>query len=307
MPGISVKRRLKKHMKQIFTLLLLCLSTLAFGQDQEELSRLVKLGELYSSNVNARGKSFKKEIEKLRSPELDPIIDALIAVGKGDKKLLSKQFLSKPSEQELKYWYVLREIHYNNQKEDSLSRPNLEVARETLAKEIDSRWLLDNYYYRIQGGIGFLFNDKNLSRYDITLDEYGLADDTEKAILFFALSTALNQRFLVLRMVKNPDKLLEFAAKLPTFNGKAYYEYEAFDFEDFEWIGYEDTESYKEQHLGTFYSILNAHFGALSEKSRTEELRKLYFNSILFMPEYFAYSGSLEDDLRAIYKQSQGE
>jgi len=212
-------------MKQIFTILFLSITLLSFGQEKTDFDNLVKLGEIYSKNVNATGDEFKKEVDKLRTPELNHIIDALIAVGEGDKKLLTKEFLSKPSDHELKYWYVLREIHYNNQSKNSEPRPNEEIAKETLETEIDSRWLLDNYYYRIRGGIAKMFNDKNLSKYNIDLNNYGLENETEKAILFFAISNSLTQRFRVLQMMKNYDKLLEFADKLPTFNGKPYYVY----------------------------------------------------------------------------------
>lgn len=292
-------------MKQIFTILFLSITILSFGQEKTDLDNLVKLGEIYSKNVNATGDEFKKEVEKLRTPELNHIIDALIAVGKGDKKLLTKEFLSKPSKLELKYWYVLREIHYNNQSENSEPRPNKEIAQETLEKEIDSRWLLDNYYYRIRGGIAKMFNDKDLSKYDIDLNNYGLENDTEKAILFFAISNSLTQRFQVLQMMKNYDKLLEFADKLPTFNGKPYYEYTSFDFEDFEWIGYDKTESYKDRHLGSLFSALNGHFSALAEKEKTDDMRNLYFNSILFIPDYFKFSGGMENDLQELYNQSK--
>jgi hypothetical protein len=75
---------------------------MSFGQEKTDFDNLVKLGEIYSKNVNATGEEFKKEVEKLRTPELNHIIDALVAVGEGDKKLLTKEFLSKPSEKELK-------------------------------------------------------------------------------------------------------------------------------------------------------------------------------------------------------------
>lgn len=292
-------------MKQIFTILFLSITILSFGHEKTDLDNLVKLGEIYSKNVNATGDEFKREVEKLRTPELNHIIDALIAVRKGDKKLLAKEFLSKPSELELKYWYVVREIHYNNQSENSEPRPNKEIAQETLEKEIDSRWLLDNYYYRICGGIAKMFNDKDLSKYDIDLNNYGLENDTEKAILFFAISNSLTQRFQVLQMMKNYDKLLEFADKLPTFNGNPYYEYTSFDFEDFKWIGYDKTESYKDRHLGSLFSALNGHFSALAEKEKTDDMRNLYFNSILFIPDYFKYSGGMENDLQQLYNQSK--
>ncbi|MCX2745449.1 hypothetical protein OO013_16335 [Mangrovivirga sp. M17] len=292
-------------MKQIFSILLFTITFISNGQDDNpDFDNLVKLGEIYSGNVMASGDDFKKAVEELRTPGLNHIIDALIAVGEADKKLLTKEFLSKPSEQELKYWYVIREIHYNNQKENSNPRPNAEVAREILEKEIDSRWLLINYYYRIHSGIAKMFNNKNLSKNNFNLEEYGLENDTEKAIFFFSISNSLTERFRVLNMMKNYDKLLQFESKLPSFNGKAYYEYISFDFEDFDYIGYDKTESYKKQHLGKFYLVLNSHLSALAEKDKTDALSHLYFNSILFKPDYFKYSGDLEKDLKKLYNKS---
>lgn len=292
-------------MKQFFTLLFLSITLLSFGQEKNDFANLVKLGEIYSRNVNATGDDFKIEVEKLSTPGLRHMIDALIAVGNGDKKLLTEEFLSKPSVQELKYWYVLRAIHYNNRSENSATRPNEIIAKEILEKEIDSRWLLDNYYYRIRGGIAKLFNDTDLSNCNIDLDIYGLANDTEKSILFFAISNSLTQRFRVLQMMNNYDKLLEFAAKLPTFNGKSYYEYTSFDFEDFEWIGYDKTESYKDSHLGPLFLALNSHFSAFAAKEKISEMSALYFNSILFIPDYFIHSGGMKNDLQALYDQSK--
>lgn len=278
----------------------------SLGQtDSQEFYNLVKLGEIYSKNVNSTGKDFKSSVVELRTPDLNHIIDALIAIGEGDKKLLTKEFLTKPSKQELKYWYVLREIHYNNQLKESEPIPNEKIAKETMEKEIDNRWLLDNYYYRIRGGIAKMFNDKDLSNYNIDLNDYNLETETEKAILFFSVSIALTQRFQVLQMMKNYDKLIEFVNKLPTFNGKPYYEFKSFDFEDFEWIGYDKKELYKERHLIGLYSALNGHLTAVSEKGKSEEMKNLYFNSILFTPQYFKYSGGMENDLKKLYNQSK--
>ncbi|WP_339663270.1 hypothetical protein [Croceibacter atlanticus] len=284
------------------------ISTITHAQmDNQEFENLVELGEVYSKNVNATGDDFKTSVNRLRNSNLNHIIDALIAVGKGDKKLLTKEFLTKPNNTELKYWYVLREIHYNNVSEDKQPRDNNLVAKEVLESEIDERWLLDNYYYRIRGGIAKLFNEADLSQYDFNLNDYELESETERAMLYFALTDAMTQRFKVLQMLKKSEKLLEFAVKLPNFNGKPYYEYTSFDFEDFDWIGYDKTESYKQRHIGNIYQSVNGYFSAVAEKNDKENMRNIYFNSILSKPKYFEYSGEMEADLKEIYNKSKGE
>jgi hypothetical protein len=295
------------HFRFIFLPAFILLAAFCQAQtDNQEFENLVKLGELYSRNVNCTGEEFKVTAQALRTDNLNHIIDAMIAVGEGDSRLLSKEFLNRPSETELKYWYVIREIHYNNQSKATPPKANRDVAREVLEKEVDSRWLLDNYYYyRIRGGVATMFNKADLRETDLNLDHYGLKDDTEKAILFFSVTTALTQRFKVLVMVKNFDKLLEFAGRMPTVNGRPYFEYTAFQFSDFEWQGYDTMESYKKRHIGNLYGAIGAYLTALTEKSRSDEIARLYDRSILSSPDYFMYSGGMEKDLQELYRRTK--
>lgn len=291
-------------MHKILLLILLLTSFFGVAQaSQDDIDNLVRLGEIYSSNSNASGEDFKKSVNGLRTPKLNRMIDTLIALGQADKKLLTAEVLDRPGNEELKFWYVLREIHYNIKSKKP--RPNDEVAKEVLEQEIDERWLLDNYYYRIHGGIASLFNTQDLRGQDFDLNGYKLKNETEKAILYFSLTSALTQRFRVLQMVKNSDKLLEFASKLPSFNGKPYYEFTSFDFDDFDWIGFEKTESYKERHIGSLYATLVAHYFAEAGKGESKKAGELHSKSILSVPVYFKYSGGMEKNLKELYEQSK--
>lgn len=279
---------------------------MTYGQtESQEFENLIELGDVYSKNVNATGDDFKTSVNKLRTSNLNHIIDVLIAVGQGDEILLTKEFLTKPNNTELKYWYVLREIHYNNTSEDNEPRPNNIVAKEVLENVIDERSLLDNYYYRIKGGIAKLFNKADLSEYNFNLNDYGLENETERAMLYFALTDAMTQRFKVLQVLKKSDKLLEFASKLPTFNSKPYYEYTSFDFDDFNWVGYDKIESYKQRHIGNVFQSVNGYFSAFADKKNVKNMRTIYFNSILSKPKYFEFSGDMKNDLKEIYSKSQ--
>jgi hypothetical protein len=296
-------------MKLIFTLFsLLTAITLSPAQvtlAQKDLKNLVAIGELYSKNPNAKGDKFAKSIDSLRTPVLSHIADALIATGKGDKTILETRFLSRPSDEELVLWYVIREIHYNKTSEKGNPRPDSVVANEVLSRTIDSRWLLDNYYYRIHGGIGFLFNDADLSKYNFNIADYGLKDETERSIFFLNMMDALiGGRFKVLQMMRNNKKILDFCDKLPKFNGKAYFYYKNFDYDDFDWIGYDKTESYNERHIGNLYNTLIAHFSATAELRDKKAAQQIYFNSILHEPGYFKYTAS-KDNLQSLYEQSR--
>lgn len=295
-------------MKITTTIILSLISFICFSQvklDQIELNNLIRISELYSKNTNATGKEFAKSIDSLRTKKLNHICDALIEVGKGEKTILTNKYLSRPTNEELILWYVIREIHYNQVSKNKTKRSNIEVANEVLSQKIDERWLLDNYYYRIHGGIATLFNDSNLSNININIEELGFKNQTEKSIFFFGIIDAMiGGRFKVLQMLNKSDKIIEFSENLPTFNGKKYYYNVNLDFEDFNWIGYEETKSYSEVNFGNLYVILIAQFSATSQLKSKAEVQDIYFNSILHEPKYFKYSNSKED-LQMLYDKSK--
>jgi hypothetical protein len=294
---------------KILLITLLLLSTLCSKAQlklaKNEFTNLIAISELYSKNTNANGENFVNAIDSLRTPTLNNIVDALIEVGKGEKTIFTSRFLSRPSETDLTMWYVIREIHYNMTSKNPTPRPNIDVANEVLSKKIDERWLLDNYYNRIHGGIGLLFNTADLSKIDINIETLGLKNETEKAIFYFNMMDALiGGRFKVLQMMKNNQKILYFSDKLPLFNGKKYFYYKNFDFKDFDWIGYEKTESYSERYIGNLYGILIAQYLATFELRSKQETQEMYFNSILSEPKYFKYS-AIKDDLQFLYDKSK--
>jgi hypothetical protein len=86
-------------MNRILTAAALLISLVTFAQtENSDLDNLIAISEIYSKNVNATGEDFKISVEKLRTPNLNHIIDALIASGEADEKLLTREFLSKPGE-----------------------------------------------------------------------------------------------------------------------------------------------------------------------------------------------------------------
>lgn len=294
--------------KLFFTFILLLPTVLMNSQVKLGLidfNNLIAISELYSNNTNASGEKFVRSIDSLRTPKLNHIVDALIAVGKGDKAILENRFLARPNDEELVLWYVIREIHYNRVNKKLEPRLDFFVANEILSKKIDSRWLLDNYYYRIHGGIASLFNDANLSKYNFNINSLGFKDEAEKAIFYLNMMDAMvGGRFKVLQMMKNNKKILDFCKKLPKFDGKEYFYYKNFDYDDFDWIGYDKKESYNERHIGGLYSILIAQFSALAELKDMKDAQEIYFNSILHEPKYFKFTES-KDDLQFIYDKSK--
>ncbi|HMS10167.1 MAG TPA: hypothetical protein PKE66_11825 [Pyrinomonadaceae bacterium] len=280
-------------MKSFLLLLVLFAANVCEGQidlDSKSIGNLVSIADLYSKGGNPS--EYAASLDQLRTPRLNKLVDTIVALGKGDGTILDSKFLHRPGDDDLYFWYVIREIHYNRVSETRKPRPNLEVGQETIAKKIDSRWLLDNYYYRIRGGIASYFNEADLSKLDIKVDELGFKDKTERAIFFFNIMEALaGGRFMALMISGNEQKILTFTDRMPSFNGKPYYMFDEFDYPDFEWIGYEKVESYNQRHFERLYMTLFAHFEAESDFRDKRKAEEILRNSILSNRDYFKYSG----------------
>jgi hypothetical protein len=294
-------------MKTTRILLLFLISLKSFSQtklENKDLNNLIAIAEIYSKNPNAKGEAFAKSIDSLRTPKLNHIAEVLIEIGKGDLGMLESNILTRPSNEELMMWYVIREIHYNRVNKTKIPKESKVVANDILSQKIDERWLLDNYYYRIRGGIATLFNEADLSNKNIDIETLGFKNQTEKAIFYLAFIDALvGGRFKVLKSLKKNDKIIEFVNKLPKINGLDYYNYKDLDFEDFEWIGYDKIESYKEVHINNLYEVLISQFIAIGEKDKKQG-QEMYFNSILHEPKYFKFSKAKED-LEFVYEKSK--
>jgi hypothetical protein len=296
-------------MKPIFAFICLYL-TVTYGYAQPKLTdkdfnNLVALGELYTSNNMAKGDKFAQAANALRTRVLDHVIDALIATGKQDSTILENRFMTRPDNAELKLWYVLREIHYNRVDTSKKPLPNPDIARKVLAQDIDERWLLDNYYYRIITGLAMFFNTGDLSHHNFDLDKLGFKNDTEKAIFFYSIMDALaNGRFRVLQYLKKPDKLNEFNQKMPLFNGKPYFYYTNLNIPDFDYMGYDRLESYQKKQIDRFLNTLLVQFTNTASLGDKFHAREIYYNSILYKPEYFKYS-ALKDNLQMMFDKAK--
>jgi hypothetical protein len=293
-------------MKKTYCLILLLFaSTLTYCQidlNNSDLNKLIEIGEYYSKNVMLTEKSAIEDLEKLRTDKLNNIINVLQIQSTQSIDILNKKYLNRPSYDDLVMWYVIREIHYNLTDKENEPRTSVDVAKEFLSKKIDERWLLDNYYYRLFVAVGMIFNKTDLSKYNIELDNYGLQSNTEKAIVYLNLMDALGTRFKVLQMLKKNEKIIEFSSRMPKFNGKEYFYFNDFGYEDFKWIGHKKIEMFNERHIGLLYEIILAHMNAEAYLNGKKGALEIYQNSLMTKPQYFKYSSS-ESELIKLYKR----
>lgn len=288
-------------------ILLLFVSTFTYSQiniSDSDLDKLIQIGEYYSKNVMLTQDSAIEDLEKLRTEKLSQIVNVLQIQSNKSLDILSEKYLTKPSHDDLVMWYVIREIHYNLTDKENKPRTSIIVAKETLERKIDERWLLDNYYFRLYGAVATIFNNTDLSSYNIQLDNYKLESNTEKAILYLNLIDALCTRFKVLQMLRKNDKLVEFASRMPKFNGNEYFYYTDFEYEDFEWIGHRKTEMFNDRHIGLLYDIILAHINAEADINGKKGAKEMYQNSIMIKPQYFKFSKA-KSELKKIYERSK--
>lgn len=215
-------------------------------------------------------------------------IDQAIVSKSNSEETLQTKYLKRPTDDELIFWYVVRELHYNNSEPDSVKRTDDEVIERVLTEKIDDRWLLDNYYYRLSNSVGMLFNTADLSDYNFKLDDLGFRNDTERAIFVFFITNACGQRLSVMRFTGKGDPW-SVLKRFPKINGNDYYYYGGFTYPDFQWIGYKKVESYNTVHLGNFYMLLLTHLNLLLDKGEKKQATELYEESILRNPNLFKY------------------
>ncbi len=232
-----------------------------------------------------------KELKKKSPPKFHNFIDQLIASKDDSDEILKTKYLRRPTDDELTFWYAVREFHYNSSEPDSLKKTKDQILDWLATEKIDDRWLLDNYFYRIGNRIGTLYNKEDLSKMNLELENLGLRNDTEKAMFVMFIINICGQRLSVMSFTGKGDP--ESAIKrLPKINGKDYYYYTNFNYPDFEWIGYKKIESYNERHLGTFYGVLLNHLEFLVKNGQKDKAIELQKNSILSNPILFKYSGN---------------
>jgi hypothetical protein len=232
-----------------------------------------------------------KELKKKSPAKFHNFIDQLIASKEDSDEILKTGYLKRPTDDELIFWYVVREFHYNNSEPDSLKKTKDQILDWLTSEKIDDRWLLDNYFYRIGNRIATLYNKEDLSKMNLELANLGLRNETEKAMFVMFIINTCGQRLSVMSFTGKGDP--ESAIKrLPRIDGKDYYYYKNFNYPDFDWVGYKKIESYNERHLGTFYGVLLNHLDFLVKTGQKDKAIELQKNSILSNPKLFKYSGN---------------
>lgn len=299
-------------MNKKITLLLLLTFSIQFTFASELDEEIIELGKIYKNFV-----FWKKPVE-LTFRKLDQINSIELKNTKlfikecitTNNELISDKFLKLPDEQTLKNLYIIQKIAVNIGEKEA--KDNVELLKYWREINIPRYELVENYYSMAFVGIGNKNQPFNLSSKDFIIDNYNLADETEKGIFFLsAMNLCYTEIWGYMNVVKPPNykKAKSSIDKYPKFNGQKYFEYSSFGFPDFKMQIEKDKEkvSFKDYFINRFYNTLIYHHRCLKKKRRTrKEAENLALSSILKSRNYYDYAKN-KDYLNGLFRTMKME
>lgn len=271
------------------------LTTIATGQTTESL-KLLELAKGYKdywsedmspeSTINSLNQDVPENLKAAR--------DFIVQTITMNNSLMTKKFLTLPDEQTIRYIHIIRALEMNMYEYRHIDN---KILLDSLLKESFPRdVLVDNYYEFLFIGVGNKNKPRDYSSYDFNLQEYNLADETEKGIFFLR---CMNICGLIINGFMNrlnpPDTKRAYIEirKFPKFNGQPYYKFRNLNFPDFEInIHFNKyTESYKGSLINLYFDVLIEHLICLAKEAPgIKEKEEILSESILRDKELFKYS-----------------
>jgi hypothetical protein len=192
------------------------------------------------------------------------------------------------------------QLKENNKKKNNKNknpRDENELINKLLNKDIDYNRLVSCYYSNLFYGIIMKNKPFDMSEVNLELDKYNLKNETEKAIFYmvsmemFYISLQRYMKVIPTDYKQGLKKINEF----PKYNGKPYYHYEFFDFQDIDIKFNNRKRSFKAFVINRLYDTLIFHLECLEQKKKYNEARlDLISNSILSKEIYYKYSEKKE-------------
>jgi len=300
-----------KMRKSILTIIGFCFTFSSFAQTTN-YQELIKLGKSYNDFIfrNEPTREDIKEIELGVPDSLKIASDFIVQTCTKNSRLLTPQFLARPTDQVLKQIYVLRAINLNHRETNPID--NQKLIDSLMVKEIPAYELVENYYNMLFSAVGNKNQPFNLSKVDIKIGELNLKDDTEKGILFLDCMHLCGVTIWgYMNIVKPPNtkKAYENIKKFPKINGRPYFQFAGFYFDDFEMIIDKDKgpQSYKSYFLNKYYETLLSHLICLNKEGGSEkEKNDLLLGSILKdrnLYQYTKYKETLEGIFQTVKQE----
>lgn len=260
---------MKKYLPIYFLLLNLC----CFSQtSKKDFIQLAEAFHKYSSIRNVDSLVILN-LGKIQSVENDNSRDFIVEIIKPNNQTLSDKYLTKPTLKTLKSVYVILQLNYNM----FSSKP---IANEKVIKKIDFKnisedELLVTYYRTLIGNLVNKLETIDFSIVNFDFEKLKLKTKTEKSIFFLIVMERLGSYYWANEAMSesiNRDDIVNIIKRYPKFDGKKYFEYNDFDFQDFN-VSVDirrAKESFKDYYLKNYINIIQYHFEELKTKLKTE-------------------------------------
>lgn len=293
--------------KTVLTLLAICFTFYGFGQADEN-QKLIDLGKAYK-NFMFRNEPPKEFVNELQSNVPESLKSATIFIVQTittDNDLLKEQYLTLPDNSTLKFIYITESVNYNIRKENPLD--NNKLIDSLKITDIPKNELVNTYYSMLFSSVGNKIKPFNFSKTDFKLNNYNLANDTEKGIFFLqCMRYCGSEIWGYMNVVKPPNtkRAFEYIRKFPKFNGLKYYQFTDLNFPDFEMLVEEGKGkgSYKSYYIDKYYDLLLSHLISLKKESASEkDTNDLLLGSILKDRVFYKYTKNKET-LESIFKE----
>jgi len=229
---------------------------------QQKSRELILLAEVYHKyHVLSTDKKALSKLNKVKSPELNPVKEFISETIKSNNNILSTKYLKKPNFETLNYFFIILQLNYNMFNEKKESSKDI-IERYSLSNiQVDE--MLVSYYNSI---FGLLFNknkELTLSGMNFNFDELQLKTRKERAIFFLTAIVRLGVLYNNKLNVPNEndsDKPIDIIKRYPMFNSQPFYKFNDFDFEDFLLIidKRKPKESFKKYYLSKYEKILKS-------------------------------------------------
>lgn len=293
-------------MKQLFTVMLLVVATT--GHSQTLNDELIKLAKIYR-NFHFGSDPTKETMDQLnsiKSEELKASTEFISELIKKNNRIATNRFLTRPDSITIKHLFTIRSINWNMHEADPTDNNAL---IDSLNKFPASTYeQLACYYGMLFTSIGNKNTPLNMSDVNLSIEAYGLKDDTEKGIFFLeGMQTFGMMIWGYMNVVKPPnyEKALSVINNYPKYNGQPYYQFQDLNFKDFNLTidKRKGKESFKKYYINKYLNTLLYHSASLGQKKKTkEEQQNVMLGSIMRNESYYKYSDN-PDAFRQIFKK----
>ena len=265
-------------MRNITTIILLILTISCFSQAKQ--SDLVLLAEAYHKyhHTNNIDYSIFEKIDKISSTELDEEKEFIAELIKPNNDILNTKYLTKPDLSTLENMFIVRALNYNMFKNNPIS--NKKVIEKVKADQISYQEMLSAYYNMIFGVLVNKHEDLDLSKVSFDLNNLNLSTKQEKGIFFLTSMESFGTDIWGYMNIPEPNdykSALEVINRYPKYNGKEYFKFNDFDFDDFQiTVNIRKPKvSYKDYFLKKYFGTLGYHLEILEFEEQKQLNKKL--------------------------------